>query len=227
MTTSTPRQFSLDDWIEAGTVAQRDIEFYNDRAALSRYLELSELRRGYVAMLSANEGADAGIADATETTAIDTDLQAAWDALQPSKETWTVRALAEDEIKKIRLEHPIPSAPTKPSAKATRQTKTTYEKAMLAWAQAATELRDAADLTYLSVAILRMTTTKGTLQSTGTYVEDTWEPAVTVEQLKHLRARPGRQGDFTSLLQAAVDATTSDIEVPAPFSQPTSRTAPS
>lgn len=225
------RAFSLDEWIESGTVAQRTVELFNDRAVPDRLAQLEKRRR--IAAQVAEETGEAAVTDVPEVAEIDAEMQRLWEQWQASKETWVVRALSNEEIRALQKAHPVPTQPPALSKKATAATKTAHQAKVDEWTEAALRVRDEADLHYLTWALVRVETAKGTAVAHGTPLDldggpsDDFRPAATVETLKTLRARPGRQNDIAKILAAAVDATKADVEVPAPFSQPSSRTDPS
>lgn len=225
------RAFSLDDWIESGTVAQRTVELHNDRAIPDRLAQLEKRRR--IAAAVAEQTSEAAVTDVPEVAEIDAEMEALYAEWEASKETWVVRALSTDEIRALQKAHPAPEGPAPLSKKATAAAKTAHAQKSEAWTKEALRVRDEADLHYLTWALLRIETSKGTASAQGTPLDvdgalnEDFVPAATVDQLKALRSRPGRQNDVTKLLEAAVDATRADVEVPAPFSQRTSRTDPS
>lgn len=225
------RAFSLDEWIESGTVAQRTVELHNDRAIPDRLAQLEKRRR--VAAAVAEQTTETAVTDVPEVAAIDAEAAALYDQWEASKETWVVRALSNEEIRALQKAHPVPEGPRPLSKKATAAAKTAHAQASEEWTAEALRVRDDADLHYLTWALLRVETSKGTAVCQGTPLEvdgalnEDFRPAATVATLKALRARPGRQNDIARLLEAAVDATRADVEVPAPFSRPSSRTDPS
>lgn len=115
---------------------------------------------------------------------IDAEYERLWKAWQTSKETWVLRELSWAESIALRAAHPDVSTD---------------------------ESRGAADLHLLTLMIASRTTAAGTqaaesetLTADG-ILNPNYRPAVDVDQLKALRARPGRQNDITILLKAAAD----------------------
>lgn len=227
--TATSREFSLDEWIESGTVAQRTVELHNDRAIPDR-LAVLEKRRNIAAKVAKETSEEIAVTDVPEVAQIDAEMEALWDLWEASKETWLVRALSAEEIKALRKAHPAPEMPRPIKKNSPAAAKAEHEKKVAAWQEQAMVVRDEADLEYLTWALVSIETAKGTARAHGEPLDEEgnrsedFRPAATVAQLKALRARAGRQNDIAVLLAAAVDATKSDVEVPAPFSRRTSRT---
>lgn len=225
------RAFSLDEWIESGTVAQRTVELHNDRAIPDRLSALEKRRR--VAVAVAQQTGEASVDDVPEVAEIDAEAAALYEQWEASKETWVVRALSNEEIAVLRKAHPVPEGPAPLSKKPTAAARTAHAQKTAAWVEQAERVRDESDLHYLTWALVRVETAKGSAVAQGTPLNidgepnEQFVPAASVATLKALRARPGRQNDLTKVIEAAVDATKADVEVPAPFSRPTSRTDPS
>lgn len=226
------RAFSLDEWIENGTVAQRTVELYNDRA-IPDQLTVLEKRRRIAATVAEIAAAEAAITDVPEVAQIDAEMTALYEQFEASKETWVVRALSNEEIRALQKAHPAPVAPLALSKKAAAAVKTAHAQKQAEWTEAALRVRDESDLHYLTWALVRVETSHGTATALGTPLDadgdlnEEFVPAASVALLKALRSKPGRQNDIAKLLEAAVDATRADVEVPAPFSQRISRTDPS
>jgi hypothetical protein len=206
-----PAVLDFDAWLATGTVAQRTVELHNDRRIVDDLLNLD--RRRQVVAKATTTGEASITEGGAEIAAIDAqyeDLYARW---QASKETWVVRALSGEEVDEIKRRHPVDPMPEQPGKNSPAGARVIHETAMRAWAEHAARVRDESDLDFLSVAIVRVETALGTADH------------ISVEQLRALRTRPGRQGDITALLKAAAEALTADVEPPAPFSQRPSEAA--
>lgn len=210
---STTPELDFDSWLDTGTVAQVDVELHNDKAALIRYREAAELLRDYRAM-TAKSGGEQSVADLGE----DLDLQAAadeaWAAVEASTETWTLRALSEDEIKAISAAHPAPTMPRQIPDNAPAKSRTEHANKMRAWTEDAMRVREAAQAEQIATAFVSMSTTAGTLTS------------ITPAQILAMKAKPGRLPDFVKLSGAVTDATTNDKAPDAPFWHEPSETDP-
>lgn len=206
------REFSLDEWIESGTVAQATIELYNDRARVD---EIERLVRQRADLLETDD------ADAVEV--IDAAIAKQREAFETSKETWTIRALSRDELKAVMAAHVVPDAPKQPKKDASAATAERHRTKLTAWAQEAEEARAERDLHLISLAVVSVETARGTAKAAGETItaggalDPDFQPAASVDTLRALRARPGRQGDIPKLLQAATDATQKRRGDAAPF----------
>lgn len=246
MTTTSPspsRGFDFDAWLDTGTVAQTTVHRYNDGAARIAYKEAAALLRTYQEDKARRAAAGAHVehaitdpnlqetigADHLEVSIMDVitseeiELQAAadeaWQALEASMETWTIRALNDEEIAHLRRTFPAPEAPKAPGKGAKAPTKARYTKALQEWSDTALERRDLANAALVSACTLAVATTGGENRAAGEYGTDTYLPAVTVEQAQRLQ-RVDPDG-FTRLLNAAVNVRREDGEVEAPFWRPT------
>jgi hypothetical protein len=213
-TPETAPAFDFTDWLRTGTVAKQVVVLHNDRAIPGR-LDLLERERATAVRAAAD--AEASITEGERVAEIDAEIDALAAAWHQSKETWTVRALSEDEVAEISKRHPVPSPPAQPKRgtddAANKAAESAHEQAMLEWAEQGKAIRDEANLDLVATAFVSLSTAAG---STTT---------ITADALRELRKIPGRQSDFQKLLDAAVTATQEDPELPAPFLQRTSRSS--
>lgn len=244
MPTAAPAPFSFDSWLDTGTAAQVTKHRYNDLAAVHTYREAAEMVAHYREQKArraprGEEGITdaapvetiAGEASITDTVSDDeADLvaaaEAAWARVEASMETWTIRALNPAELAHLREAYPAPEYPKRPGAKATKVTKAKHAQAEKEWADAALTTRLTANLATLSAATVSIATPAGAVTAHGLVTDEDYRPAVTIEQLRRIRATPGHEDSITDLISAAVVATTADVEPTAPFWRPTSESAP-
>lgn len=199
--------FDFDEWLETGTVAQRTVILQNDRALPDRIANLQRQQRIAQDVLE-RQGGEAAVTDQDHLAEIERALDEEYEKWEASKEVWVVRALSDDELKSLRERHPVPDMPEVADAdNLTAEEDTAIQE----WAKACKVIREAADLDYLALAFVSLTTAKGTITS------------ITPSQLSALAGRPGRQKDLTTLLTEAVAAVQEDVELPAPFSRATSK----
>ena len=211
-TENTPTDaLDFDAWLKNGTTAVRTVELHNDRAIPDQLEILDARRKVAMAVIESGESSEA---DAAEVAAIDAEMDALYERWEASKETWVVRALADEEIDEITDAHPAEPMPKKPGRDAQPKTVTAYEQKMQAWAKRQKPYRLKVNCAFLELAVVRVETARGV--ATG----------ITAEQLKAMHDLPGRQGDITVLMEAASLALKSNVEPPVPFSRRASETDP-
>lgn len=210
---STTPEFTFESWLDTGTVAQVEVELHNDKAALIRYREAATLLREYRVM-TAKSGGEQSVTDLGEDLEMQAAADEAWAAVEASTETWTLRALSEDEIKAISAAHPAPVMPRQIPDNAPAKSKTEHANKMRAWSDEAMAVREAAQAEQVATAFVSMTTSAGTLTS------------ISPAQVLAMKARPGRGPDFVKLVAAVTDATTNDKAPDAPFWRESSETDP-
>ena len=211
-TENTPTDaLDFDAWLKNGTTAVRTVELHNDRAIPDQLEILDARRKVAMAVIESGESSES---DAAEVAEIDAEMEALYERWEASKETWVVRALADEEIEQINDEHPAEAVPKKPSRDAQPKTVTAYEQKLQAWAKRQKAYRLKVNCAFLERAVVRVETASGVM--TG----------ITAAQLKAMHDLPGRQGDITLLMDAASRALKSDVEPPVPFSRRASETDP-
>lgn len=207
-TTDTPAGFSLDEWIETGTVAHEQVTIYANRALAG---EFTALERRLTAAQAAAETGDQTLEESGDVARIleqMEDLYARWEA---SKAVWTVRALSDDEVRDIYAAHKTPTAPDKPPADAPADVHRAHKGAVEMWTRAVQLATDERNLHYIAAAVTKVETAKG---ATST---------VTVEQLRRMRHRPHGAQDLTRLIDAVNRATQGDVEIARPTLPASSR----
>jgi hypothetical protein len=232
----TPDAFDLMAWIESGTVATRQVVIHNNPAMLA---EAEALEAEYTAAdkAAADTGGDAPMAAVDPRRDIDRRMKAWQKRWDGSRSTWTVRALAFDDIEATfdadKGGVPTPKRPTPPPAQAGAKAQEKFGERVTAWARAVTEADRERTLHIIAAAVTAIESPKGRLER-----EPGHDPIVTVEALRALRDRPhgeqwvgvipSTQGKATTgrLAQAVMEATEGDVEVPRPTLPGRSTTLP-
>ncbi len=231
--TPTPAAaLDFDAWLATGTTGQATVVLHNARHIPDL---LAQLEQRHAVAKKAAADPEAAVSDDFGLAAIEHEYQALWDQWEASKETWTMRAASTDEVRAINRAHtapPMPAVPDEPRKNSPepvqaryRQEKQAYDEAMKAWQPLAVAYQDEVNLHYLTAMIIRVETAAGVAEPQGELLDVDGElnpdfrPAITVGQMRALRKRPGRQQDYTTLLEAAVKAREGDQEPAVPFSQ--------
>jgi len=205
--------FSLLDWMETGTVAERKVTHYNDQAAYSDYLDWE--RRYEEA--ETQHGADGGeevLGSKDVFAELDAEGERILERLEASKSVWTVRALSNEELEAIDAEHPFPKPPVEPGRGADESKMRKYREYLNGeYAQALDAAVNAQQYAVLVAAFVKMETPRGSTET------------VTVEQLKKLNSVPHGGKLLERLAQAVKDANQSEVEIAAPKSRASSETS--
>src|SRR5690625_7638550 len=98
--------FSLLDWMETGTVAERKVTHYNDQAAYSDYLDWERRYEEAEAQHGGDGGEEVlGCKDVFDE--LDAEGEQVLERLQASKSVWSVRALTSEDHEVIEAERPL------------------------------------------------------------------------------------------------------------------------
>lgn len=201
---STTPEIEFDEWLATGTVAKVEVPLYKDKDSLIRYREAAKLLREYRQMVAQDTG-ERSIGEDDDELELKAAAEEAWEQVEQSRETWTLRALSADEIKAIDAAYQVSPMPRKLPDNAPAKSQTVQQNKMRAWADEAAAIRQAAAADTIVAAFVSIETSAGTVTS------------ITAEQIQRMRALPGREPDITKLMAAITDATTNDEEPGTPF----------
>lgn len=208
--------FDLIDWINRGTVGERDVVIYNDPSLVAEYERL-EARHAEL-LRDADDDPEATLADEHPAAAIEREMVELYERFEASKMTWTIRALTDAEVRAIHERLPLPDGPREPrepkgSPKAS-QAWAEYRRALAAYKadlerhlERVAEVQDDRNLHTIAAATMRVTTTAGTVDG------------VTYEQVRALREGPYGKVRVERLINAISDLTTKEAVIPAPKSR--------
>ncbi|MCV2395921.1 hypothetical protein OEB99_16520 [Actinotalea sp. M2MS4P-6] len=212
--TLTPEVFDFDEWLATSTVARRQVMIYNDPALL----EESEALQAQLAAAETAAAADAGdqAMDAIDPRpGILARMEELYERWEASKTTWTVRALAEDEVEDSfepdKGGIAVPRQPVPPLEKAGQKARDDYTRKYVEWSKANTRAQRERRLVLIAAAVTKIEAPGRVLER-----EAGAPPVVTVDQLRALRERPHGEQWVAKLYHAVDEATHGDREVPRP-----------
>jgi len=222
--TITPDDFDLMAWIASGTVATRTVEINNNPALVAEYEALEAEMKAAEAEVE-RLGDDRPMSWVDPRDDIAARMEDLYERWQAAKTTWTVRALAHDELEATFEAVPTPKQPVAPLPQAGKKAQEDYAEKMTAWARAVFEADRERTLHIIAAAVVRIESSRGVIER-----EDGGAPIVTADALRALRDRPhGDQwvGVIPStkgqrirgrLAEAVMAATEGDVAVPRPTS---------
>lgn len=215
--TITPDDFDLMTWIQSGTVATRTVEI-NNNPALAAEAEALEAEMAAAEAEVGEMGEDRPMSWVDPRPDIEARMADLYERWEASKTTWTVRALAHDEIEKAFEAVPSPKQPVAPLPQAGKKAAEEHAEKLTAWGKALHEADRERTLHIIAAAVVSVESQRGRAEG------------VTVEALRALRDRPhgdswvghipSTKGSRISgkLAGAVMAATEGDVAVPRPTS---------
>lgn len=232
----TPVDFTLDDWINGGSVGHRSVQIFSRpdlEADMQEYVRrIEEAKRRAKAA-----GEDSSLGDRDEVRTLEREAEKVYNEWMASKGDWRIRALdVEDDLNPITESVPVyPDLPAfkEPEPKAPRdhekgKPSAAYTAALEAWEarraafleaqkpeqdelnRKRTEANHEANLRMIAAAVVSITFANGAVAN-----------GVTVEQLRTMQKKIGPL-QVANLLKATMDATYREPVLPIPFSPSTS-----
>lgn len=219
-----PADFDLNDWIETGTVARREVKIHNRPDLYERFVAIeAELEAlGYqdpedVADAEpdaqGDEALDAGGDDDAHVYELLEERAEIFQLWDESLAIWTVQAISQEQVDEAIAAVDSPKQPLPPKQGAPQRLQAEYQTKLLEYGNALEKVKRERRLYMISAAVISVETSRGT--ATG----------ATVDQLRALQGRPHGQQWLDKLYNALTDATQDDVEIPRPTSPGPSTTA--
>ena len=212
--TPAPEEFAssgaLDEWIDGATVAKRSVPIYGNPGL---YAEYEDLERKLSAAKLQSDADDESLGDAG-VQEVEQQMRDLLERFRASKATWTVRALADEDLKAIRAAVDWPTEPKKPDEsdpEKANMLQAAYDAALKEYEEQMAKLGDQVNLEILAKAVCSIE-----------FADGRHSDGVTVEQLQRLRQKLGER-QLLTLIQISQRVTYEEPKVPAPFSPATTR----
>ncbi len=219
-TSSIPEDWSLDEWIESGTVARRTVTIYNDHAAANQLAalnaRLADLGWSQEHAPARSDGPLAAAIDPAVTGLL-AEREELLDRVVESGAVWTVRALSDEDVKAAfdpQTGVPEPKTPFPPLEKAGQRAQEKFGQEVASYRARVSEANEERNVYLVAAAVVSVESPRGTATH------------VTVGQLKALKARPHGARAFDKLFEAMNEATNDDVDVPRPTSREDSTSIP-
>lgn len=197
-------EFSVLDWMQTGTVAERKVTAYNDQSAYSDYLEW-ERRYEEAEKEHKASGGEEVLGSKDAFAELDAEGERILARLESSKAVWTMRALSEEQLDEIGARFPLPKDPTPPGRNADRAALKKFNDYLKGeFAQELEAAVNAQNYAILEAAFVKMETPKGTVET------------VNVDQLRKMNSYPHGAQLLKRLQEAVKEANASEVEPPAP-----------
>lgn len=210
-----PADFDFMAWLTSGTVATRTVEIHNDPALVAEFealdRELKAVERKY-----ARAGGDAPLDEDDPRPAILARMEELADRWDASKSLWTVRALSDDEVQATFDPEQggiaVPRQPLPPLPAQGDKARERFVEKFADWERRNEAANKARRLLIIAAALESIESPQGRRERVD------GQPAVTLDELRAMAARPHGETWITKLDKAVTAATKEDGEVPRPTS---------
>lgn len=206
----TEESFSLDDWIESGTVARRQVVIHNNPALVEEFEALEARLTALGDAPDADPEADGPLSASdpheAERAEIHAALENVYERWESSKATWTVRALSHEDVEATFDAVPVPKRPVPPLEKAGQKAQEKFAAEVSTYQAKVNKADVERRLHMIAASVVGVETAQGSVDS------------VTVDQVRALRDRPHGTKWVDKLYEAMSAATEGDVEVPRPTS---------